>query len=409
MSKLINRLFAKGEPKKPSKRDKAIFELVRQTESMTNTDLAAWRAAWRAAVNVDRPNRLRLYDIYRDALIDLHLSGCIEQRTAHVMSRSFVLKNADGTDNDEATEILNVKWFKDFMRYALESIYWGHSLIELGPVVELADGRKAFASATLVSRKHVVPEHHRVIRNQMDDWKKGIDYHEEPYSSWLIEAGNKDDLGLLLKASSQTIPKRNAMAFWDTFAEIFGIPMRVARTTTRDESELDKLSNALDQMGSTASAVLPEGTDLQIVESSRGDAYNVYNQRIDRANSELSKLIIGQTMTIENGSSLSQSETHLKVFLNLIEKDCDMLRDLVNSQLLPLMVRHGFPVNGLQFDWDYSVDYTPEQQLAFETAIADRYEVESDYFADKYGMPVGPRRESGLPVMAKDQVKQFFF
>ena len=29
-------------------------------------------------------------------------------------------------------------------------------------------------------------------------------------------------------------------------------------------------------------------------------------------------------MTIEDGSSLSQSETHLEVFQNLVESDCDM-------------------------------------------------------------------------------------
>lgn len=38
------------------------------------------------------------------------------------------------------------------------------------------------------------------------------------------------------------------------------------------------------------------------------------------------------------------------------------------------------------------MDYTPEQQVAYETMIADRYEVDPSYFADKYGMPVGERR-----------------
>ena len=99
-------------------------------------------------------------------------------------------------------------------------------------------------------------------------------------------------------------------------------------------------------------------------------------------------------MTIEDGSSLSQSETHLKVFQNLVESDCDMIRDMVNNQLLPRMVADGFPVANLRFDWDYSVDYTPEQQVAFETMIADRYDVAPEYFAEKYAIPVGPRRDS---------------
>ncbi len=133
-------------------------------------------------------------------------------------------------------------------------------------------------------------------------------------------------------------------------------------------------------------------TEIQFVESGKGDAFNVYDKRIDRSNSEISKLVIGQTMTIEDGSSLSQSQTHLQVFMNLVESDRDMLRDIINNQLIPLMVMHGFPVKGLRFEWDDAVDYTPEQQVAYETMIADRYEVKPSYFADKYGMPVGERR-----------------
>lgn len=121
--------------------------------------------------------------------------------------------------------------------------------------------------------------------------------------------------------------------------------------------------------------------------AARGDAFNVYDKRIDRANSELSKLIIGQTMTIEDGSSLSQSETHLEVFQNLVESDCDMLRDIVNNQLIPRMVRHGFPVKGLRFDWDYSIDYTPEQQKAYEEMVLQHYKVKPQYFEEKYGIP----------------------
>ena len=133
-------------------------------------------------------------------------------------------------------------------------------------------------------------------------------------------------------------------------------------------------------------------TEIQFVESGKGDAFNVYDKRIDRANSELSKLVIGQTMTIEDGSSLSQSQTHLEVFMNLVESDRDFLRDIINNQLIPIMVLHGFPVKGLRFEWDDAVDYTPEQQVAYETMIADRYEVDPSYFADKYNMPVGERR-----------------
>lgn len=50
-----------------------------------------------------------------------------------------------------------------------------------------------------------------------------------------------------------------------------------------------------------------------------------------------------------------------------------------------------------------SVDYTPEQQLAFETMVVNNYEVPGSYFEEKYGIPAGERRNQGiaLPEPAK--------
>jgi hypothetical protein len=379
-----------------------IAGLQRTTDALTRKDIADWRRAWQMAINVDSPNRQRLYDIYRDVEVDAHLSGCIEQRKGFVLSRSFKLVDAEGMENAAALHYFDQEWFKQLLRLCLDATYWGHSLIELGDVITDGDGCPCFDCVRLVPRKHVIPEYHRCVANTGTDWRSGIDYHQPPFFDWLIEAGTPDSLGLFLKAAPLTIPKKHAASFWDTFAEIFGMPMRVAKTTTRDKSEWKRLESMMNNAGSMLSMITTGETDLQFVESGKGDAYNVYDKRIDRANSEISKLIIGQTMTIEDGSSLSQSQTHLQVFENLVEADRDMLRDIINNQLIPRMIKHGFPLAGLHFEWDYSIDYTPEQQLAYETFITDRYEVDGQYFAEKYGMPVGERRNNVEPQLPDD-------
>ena len=384
---------------------RAVVELQRTTDSLTRRDLADWRQAWQLAINVDSPNRQALYDIYRDAAIDLHLSGAIEQRQGFVLGRSFKIVSDSGDEMPDVLPIFDAQWFKQLMRYVLDANYWGHSLIELGDVITRADGRLAYDGVRLIPRKHVIPEYHRVITDLSQDWHTGIDYHQPPFSDWLIEVGQPNDLGLFLKAATQTIPKKNALAFWDTFAEIFGMPMRIARTTSRDDKELTKMERMMQEMGTEGWGIFQEGTEIEVVESSKGDAFNVYDRRIDRANSELSKLILGQTMTIDDGSSLSQSQTHLDVFENIIEADCDKIRDVVNDQLIPRMIRHGFPLQGLRFDWDYSVDYTPEQQAAYEQMILQNYDVDPSYFADKYGMPVAQRKEGVQPSPPQSPLK----
>lgn len=388
---------------------KTVVELQRQTDALTRKDIGDWRQAWQMAINVDSPNRQRLYDIYTDVAIDLHLSGCIGQREGFVMASSFKIVDEKGNENEEANAFFNKQWFRLFVKYALDANYWGHSLIELGDLTTDTSGHLAYDGVKLIPRKHVIPEYHRVITQLGQDWTTGIDYHQPPFSDWLIEVGQPDDLGLYLKAATQTIPKKNALAFWDTFAEIFGMPMRIAHTTTRDEKELAKMEKMMAEMGTEGWGLFQEGTDIDVVESTKGDAFNVYDKRVDRANSELSKLILLQTMTIEDGSSLSQSETHLEVFQNVINADCAMLRDIINTQLIPRMIRHGFKLQGMRFEWDDSVDYTPEQQKSFEEMILNNFEVDGAYFTEKYNIPVGERRsqyQTGNP--EENKLTRFF-
>lgn len=368
-----------------------LAKLQRTTEALTKGDIQKWRRAWQLAISIESPNRQALYDIYRDTEIDAHLSGCIDQRRGFVMARSFKIEDKKGTPNSSLKHILQQEWFDEFCRLVLTTPYWGHSLIELGDLGTDGDGCLSYNGVQLIDRKYVIPEHHRVITDLGQDWTTGIDYHEPQWQGNLIEVGRPDDLGLFLKASLHCIPKKNVLAAWDVFSEIFGMPLRTATTNSRDQKEIDRISDMMERMGMAGYAVLPTGTDLQIVESAKSDAYNVYDKRVDRANSEISKLIIGQTMTIEDGSSLSQSLTHLKVFENLVESDAKLLANTVNNQLFPRMIQHGFPLQGYHFAWDESVNYTPEQQMEYEKMISDRYEVDGKYFADKYNIPVGNR------------------
>ena len=376
-------------------------ELKLQADALTQKDMRSWRQAWQTAIDIENPRRGRLYDIYRDVEVDLHLGGCVDQRKGFVEKKSFKLVDAKGKQDDVATQILEAAWTKDMIGYILDSRYWGHSLIQLGDIITV-DGEMRYTGIEVVNRKHVIQEYGVIIREQGDEWQTGIPYREGPMADWVIEAGKPKDLGLYLKAATQTIPKKNMLAYWDQFGEIFGMPIRIAKTTARDPKDRSQIENMLSSMGAAAWGLFPDGTDIDIKETTRGDAFNVYDKRIDRANSELSKGILNQTMTIDNGSSLSQSEVHLEVFENVVEKDADLVKDIVNDQLLPRMVKHGFPVKGLHFEWDNSIDYTPEQQLEYEKMILDRFEVDPKYLIDKYGIPItGVKKQPEQAALAR--------
>lgn len=398
--------FNLAKPQDRNRVRQVVISLQRSTDALTRKDIADWRNAWQMAINVDNPNRTRLYDIYNDVEVDAHLSGCVEQRKGFVKARTFKIVDKEGKDAPEAMKYFDQVWFKQLIDYCLEANYWGYSLIELGDVIINAEGIKCFDGVQLVPRKHVIPEYHRIIEQLGTDWRKGIDYTQGAYPDWFIEAGSRNSLGLYLKAALHTIPKKNTLAFWDTFSEMFGMPMRIGRTTSRNEKDQDDLERVLKEAAHNQYMIMGQDTEIEFVESGKSDSFNVYDKRIDRANSELSKLVIGQTMTIENGSSLSQSETHLEVFQNLVEADCDILRDIINNQLIPRMVLRGFPLQGLHFDWDYSEDYTPEQQVAYETMLLNNYDIAPKYFEEKYGTPCKTKEPMPILPSGGDDNKQ---
>ena len=363
------------------------IELAKTALNLTKKDIGTWRSAWQMAINPENPQRRRLYEVYIDAEIDLHLSGCIGQREGFVLQKSFKLVDKNNKENRELSELFEAEWFKDFIKFVLDSRYWGHSLIQFGDIVSVM-GKRRFEKVELVPRMHVVPEYGVVTKEAGDDWKRGIDYRTGRFSEWCIEAGKPSDLGLLLKCSPSAISKKNMLAFWDGFGELFGMPIRIGKTISRDQKEISKIEKMLSGMGAAAWGLFPDGTEIEIKETTRGNAFNVYDKRIDRANSEISKGILNQTMTIDNGSSLSQSEVHLEIFENVVEADADFVRETINNKLLPFMAIHGFPVEGYRFDWDNSIDYTPEQQIQIDTLILQNFDVEPSYFIDKYNIPV---------------------
>lgn len=375
--------------------------LQQQSDSLTKKDIADWRAANQMAIDYENPNRCRLYDIYADCVLDAHLSGCIAQRKGKVLQKDFRLVDSNGKENTAATELLQSEWFADFLSLTLDSIYWGPTLIQLGDIIR-DGGPLRFDCVELVPRKHVIPEYGVIVRSPGDDWRGGVSYREGDVANWCVEVGKPRDLGLLLKCAPSCISKKNMLAYWDVFGEIFGMPMRIARVNSLDEAERAKVEASLRDMGAAQYIVASDGTEIEIKESSRGDAYNVYDRRVDRCNSELSKVVLNQTMTIDSGSSLSQSEVHLEIFERTTESDATMCAHIINGRLLPLMVLHGFPVKGLRFQWNNAAAFSPAENRENLRLVLEYFNVPGEHITETLGIPVDSPRE------AKTQPDRFF-
>lgn len=384
------RFAAKAASKKST-----IIALDQKTQALTQKDVGRWRMAWQRAINVDNPSYLELYSIYTDTLIDNHLTGAIGQRKGMTLKKGFKVIDRNRKENPDLTKIFLSGWFHQFINLALDSKFWGHSLIQLGDMEDV-DGTMRYKNVLLVPRQHVIPSKGVIIRSQTDSWDQGVSYRDTELAEWCVEAGEEDNLGLLLKVAPHAISKRYMSAYWDQFGELFGMPLRVVKTTTRDEQERNRIYSMLRDMAHKAFGIFPEGTDIQFIESSKGDAYNVYDKRIDRCDSEMSKAILGQTMTLENGSSKAQGEVHLTVLEDMVKEDGVFIRNLVNDKLIPLMLSHGFKLSGYTWEWDDTLQLTPEQQQNMEKMLLSNYEIDPQYFIAKYNIPITGKKQASF-------------
>lgn len=369
-----------------------LIDLVRMTQNLTKKDIKGWRMAWQRAISIENPNRVELLNHYRDAMICNHLEGCYSQRTNKILLKRFrLIDPKTRKEREELTKLLKSPWFREWIQLAIDSKYNGYSLIQFGDVVK--EPTLCFSNIQLVPREHVIPEHHVIVRFPGEHWLQGIDYTQPPISNWCMGIGKPDNLGLLLKLVPQTISIRHMEAFWDQFGELFGMPIRIAKTSARGSAERGKIEEMLTKMGAAAWGLFPDGTDIEIKETTRGDAYQVYDKRIERAEKSISKAVLGQTMTIDDGSSRSQGEVHLEVRNDIIKTDEMWIQELVNYMLIPFCNMHGFPFGDSEFEFTQIIEFTPQEQVNIETMLLNNFEINPNYFLEKYNVPVLTRKE----------------
>jgi len=357
-------------------------------------DIATWRNALRAAENPKKPNRLLLYTLYAEMMLDGHLKAVYKKRrNAIIKTKIEFVKPGEKTTNEDVLKIIERSWFIEMLKIMIDTTAWGHSLIEFLP--DPMDPSLGPGKAVLIPRRHVVPELGYIAKKQGD--ASGIPFREPPTSNYVIEVGEVNDFGYLLEAAQYVIYKRGGFGDWAQFAEIFGMPFRKGKYNPNDPKSREILIESLDAAGSAAYAVYPEGTDVEFVNNtSNNSSSNVYSGLIEMCNRELSKIVLGNTMTTEDGSSESQANVHANVEEELNQADRQWIEFLLNDYVKPMLVNtFGLSIfSDGRFKFDDAEDL--DTQLDRELKIAQHFEIDPTYFKDKYNLPILGAKTGGV-------------
>lgn len=370
-------------------------KIIPHSTSMRSEDLGTWKSAVQAALNTENPNRILLYGVYENVLIDNHLSSIIESRILRVTGSPFRVIDSEGGENTDLTALLEGSWFEHFLKHTIGARFWGATLIEL--VMD----ENGMSKSVLIPRRNT-DVHKKVVYLNPDD-EKGISYAKPPQSGTVVEVGSEQDLGLLYKAAPIALAKKYAIGSWSEYTEKFGIPFRWVTTDITNDSRAKKLGEIMAAMGGAGWGVFKKGEEINVMDTSGTSAHQIFDQLIERTNKEMSKLILGQTMTTDDGSSHSQAEVHRRVAEDRHLSDKMYVKNVVNAELLPRLTAMGIgSFEGYAFDWDTTEELTLTELIDTVTKLSNHYEIDTDYITEKTGIPILGLKSSGSATDQED-------
>ena len=154
------------------------------------------------------------------------------------------------------------------------------------------------------------------------------------------------------------------------------------------QEETNALADMLERMVQDAIAVIPDDSSVELKEANKSSSAEIYEKLIDKMNAEISKAIIGQTLTTEIGNtgSYAASNTHFQVRQDIIDSDKKLVEKTIN-QLLRWIYELNFfteivPEFELYEQEDIDLDLAQRDKTLSESGV----KFTKKYFIKNYGL-----------------------
>lgn len=281
--------------------------------------------------------------VYAEVLRDDQVKSTFQQRRLAVVSKPFDVESGgedaaseaaaaalkDNIDKLDWDNITEQQLFSAFYGYGVGEVMWG---------VDQEQG--------LISIEEIKIRDRSRFRFGLDKTLYLIqrDFSFAPMPDrkfWVVSTGadngdNPYGVGLAHWLYWPVYFKRMDIKFWLIFLEKFGQPTAAGKLPAGkadDKQTRTQLLQALRAIATETAVIIPEGAEVQLIEATRsgtGD-YEAMKKAMDEA---ISKIVLSQTMTTDNGSSRSQSKTHKEVRDEVVAADSDLVCESFNRSVV---------------------------------------------------------------------------
>lgn len=361
----------------------ALTQFIASQQQRGRQMINDWLKALQAAENPEKPNRELLYKLYKNIMNDADVySEWKTKRKLRIIGAGFNIYDANNKPVEDATKMLEKKWFVDLMNHAFDSMLLGHSLVEIKSI----DSDGLIDKVELLNRRHVIPEKGLHVQKVGDE--KGVLFREDPtYAPWLFEFGESDDLGILSIIAPYVLFQRFALAAWSEYGEKFVMPVRVGKTNTKDKESLNRLDSMMLDMATASYAILDKDEEFEFIETSKTDGSNVFDKLMTKCAAKISKTInasvIGEGT---NGGSNAKEQVGQDMQDLVTNADMMWFEGIMNQEILERLTLMGYPFDGLTFKFNRSKNL--EALLKIAMGLLEHYDIPEEEITDAFGFTV---------------------
>ncbi len=197
--------------------------------------------------------------------------------------------------------------------------------------------------------------------------------------------------------------KHYSIKDWVAFSEVYGMPLRLGKyDITATQEDKDALKSAISQLGSDAAGIISKNTEIEFVEAIKQATSDVYDSLIKLANTEISKAVLGQTLTADVGKvgSYAAANIHNEVRHDLLEADAKSLAKTIRKQLFAPLVGFNFgfdnPPCYIEFDTNLPKDKQKEADIATKLFKDVGIELSKSWIYSNFDIPKPKDKEDTI-------------
>lgn len=382
-------------------------------------DVQLWRDAITEAELAWYPHRVKMQRIYMDTILNGHVLACLNKRKNLTLLKDFAIFNGDKED-EKATALLKEEWFYNLLNYSLEAKFFGYSLIQLGDLVD-----NKFPNLTIVKRENVSPD--RLVITPLVYSISGINFmypsetdeNGESFYDWSLYVSTPSDkgqslcgYGLLYNIALYEILLRNLLAYNSDYVEVYGQPLKWAKSSKKNGPEYDALEQSLQNMASNPYIITDFTEELQFINATDGGGYLSYDNFEQRLEKKITKLVLGHEDAISStagklGADQGKESGIYQALEDIENVDTRFLENIV-SQFLEKAIKLGLPIPAgakFKFKNDKEAEEIKEKQTEQNTKIAAYvlslknagYTVDETQLAEMTGLKLTKSEEVPVP------------